>query len=382
MSDQLPPVPTASNVTGAKQFPCSNCGAMLVWDPGTSSLKCPYCGTENTVPKSEQEKAVPPPVQREQDFLAYLQQLAGQADTVEAVTVRCDGCGSQQTLQPGQTAGTCAFCGKAIVAQTAIKRLIKPQSVLPFKIGREQAIEAFTKWLASRWFAPSNLKLFAERNGLQGVYVPAWTYDTNTQTWYEGQRGDDYWDTETYTETENGQTVTKTRQVKRTRWTWVSGTVLNDFDDVLVLAIRSLPRKADALEPWDLASLETYDDRYLSGFLAESYTIDLAEGFGVAQQKMKPTIDQTIRRDIGGDQQRIDSSQTQYNDITFKHLLLPMWISAYRYQGRVFNFLVNARTGQVAGDRPYSFWKIFFLVVSIVIVIATIVLIAKGMKHH
>jgi ribosomal protein S27E len=354
---------------------------MLVWDPGSSSLKCPYCATENVVPKSE-EAAGPPPVQREHDFLAYLQQLAGQADTVEAVTVRCDGCGSMQTLQQGQTAGTCAFCGKAIVAQAAIKRLIKPQSVLPFKVAQKQAIEAFVRWLSTRWFAPGNLKLFAEQNGLQGVYVPAWTYDTNTTTFYEGQRGDDYWDTETYTETENGQSVTKTRQVKRTRWTWVSGTVFNQFDDVLVLAIRTLPRKAEMLEPWDLASLEDYDDRYLSGFHAESYTIDLPEGFGVAQQKMKPTIDQTINRDIGGDHQRIDSANTNYADITFKHLLLPMWISAYRYQGKVFNFLVNARTGEVAGDRPYSFWKIFFFVLSIVIVIVTVILLVTRMKHH
>lgn len=382
MSDQSPPVPTAGSVSGAKQFPCSNCGAMLVWDPGSASLKCPYCGTENTIPKTEQEQAAPPPVAREMDYLAFLTDLAGQADTVDAITVRCDGCGSQQTLQPGQTAGTCAFCGKAIVAQAATKRLIKPQSVLPFKIGREQAVEAFVRWLSSRWFAPSNLKLFAERNGLQGVYVPAWTYDTDATTFYEGQRGDDYWETETYTETENGQTVTKTRQVKRTRWTWVSGTVFNKFDDVLVLAMRTLPPKADRLEPWDLHSLETYDDRYLSGFLAESYTIDLPEGFGIAQQKMKPTIDRTICSDIGGDQQRIDSSNSRYDNITFKHLLLPMWISAYRYQGRVFNFLVNARTGEVAGDRPYSFWKIFFFVLSILIVLVTVILLIMRAKHH
>jgi len=351
---------------------------MLFWDPGTASLKCPYCGTENVVKQPETGPTGRPPVEQELDFLTFLSQLADQADTVETTSVRCDGCGSEQTLRPGQTAGTCAFCGKAIVAQATVRRTIKPASLLPFKVGKEQAVEAFRQWMSGLWFAPGNLKLLAERNGLQGVYVPAWTYDTNADTEYSGQRGDNYWETETYTETENGQTVTKTRQVQRTRWSWVSGRVFNAFDDVLVLAVRTLPRKAEKLEPWDLASLEAYDDRYLSGFIGESYTVDLGEGFGIAQQKMKPVIDRTICQDIGGDHQRIDSANTNYHDITFKHLLLPMWISAYRYQNKVYNFLVNARTGEVAGDRPWSVWKIVRLIVAILAVLIVIVIIAKG----
>lgn len=359
-----------------RQFPCGNCGATLFWDPGTTSLRCPYCGTENAVaPASAAAGAV-----RELDFNAHLAELAGRADTVEAVTVRCDGCGAEQGLQPGQTAATCVFCGSGLVAQRTVRRLIKPQSVLPFAVPRERAVGLFAAWLSGRWFAPGNLKLLAERDGLRGVYVPAWTYDANTDTRYEGQRGDDYWDTETYTTTENGRSVTRTRQVRRTRWHHVSGTVWNQFDDVLVLAVRSLPPRAEALEPWDLASLVPYDDRYLSGFVAEGYTVNLEEGFGVARQKMAPTIDQSIRRDIGGDHQRVGSADTSYHDITFKHLLLPMWVSAYRYQGKAYTFLVNARTGEVQGDRPYSVWKIVGLVLLILAVVVTIALLAGGRR--
>ena len=57
-----------------------------------------------------------------------------------------------------------------------------------------------------------------------------------------------------------------------------------------------------------------------------------------------------------------------YSAITFKHLLLPVWISAYRFQDKIYQVLVNARTGEVQGARPYSPWKIVGLVVLLVLV--------------
>ncbi|MBV9774716.1 MAG: hypothetical protein JO040_12240, partial [Gemmatimonadetes bacterium] len=66
--------------------------------------------------------------------------------------------------------------------------------------------------------------------------------------------------------------------------------------------------------------------------------------------------------DIGGDEQRIHSTDTRYDDVTFKHILLPVWISAYRYREKVYRRLVNARTGEVQGERPWSWIKIALLV--------------------
>lgn len=352
-----------------RQFPCTGCGATLFWDPGSTSLKCPYCGAENTVAPAEDTEPV-----LELDFHEHLQKSFDSAETMEALTVRCDGCGAEQAMQPGQTAGTCAFCGSGMVAQAVIKRVLKPRSLLPFSVTSQQACDAFVRWIGGLWFVPSNLRLMANRGGLKGVYVPAWTYDCEVDTDYTGQRGDDYWDTETYTATENGQSVTKTRQVRRTRWSPAWGRVHDSFDDVLILAVQNLPAKARALEPWDLPALVPYDDRYLSGFIGESYTVDLPTGFEVAKGVMSPVIDGTIRWDIGGDHQQISSKDSKYYDITFKHILLPMWISAYRYQDRVFNFLVNARTGEVQGDRPFSVWKIAFAVLFVLVVVITIVL--------
>jgi hypothetical protein len=288
----------------------------------------------------------------------------------ERVVVRCNTCGAETTLAPNVTADRCPFCGSGIVAHGASKKLIKPRSLLPFHITREQAGQSFRQWIAGLWFAPSELHKRAEESQIVGVYIPCWTYDTDTTSDYTGQRGDDYWDTETYTTTVNGQRVTRTRQVRKTRWWPVSGRVSDQFDDVLVLASRSLPAGyAEALEPWDLKSLVPYRDEYLSGFVAESYQIGLPEGFETAKQIMANVIAQTIRRDIGGDHQRIHSVDTHYYDVTFKHALLPVWISAYRYAGKTYRFLVNARTGEVQGERPYSWVKITLTILAAIVVI-------------
>jgi len=356
-----PPLPPSQ-----RQFPCSQCGANLVFAPGEDALKCPYCGTVNAIPKSKE--AV-----EEQDYQSVLAQLSAEQPTVEVLTVKCNVCGAESTLSPNVTAAKCPFCGSGIVAMGASRRLIKPQCLLPFHIAQADANGRFGRWIKGLWFAPGNLKRQAQAAGLDGVYLPGWTYDCTALTRYSGQRGEHYWVSESYTTTENGRSVTRTRQVQKTRWYAASGAVTDEFDDVLVMASSSLPRKQlDRLEPWDLEHLCPYEDEYLSGFVCQSYEINLAGGFEIAQQRMQPTIDHSICQDIGGDEQRILSKDTRYHHIRYKHLLLPVWISAYRYQNQTFRFLVNARTGEVQGERPISWVKVVLLVLMILAIVAMI----------
>ncbi|MDA0328186.1 MAG: hypothetical protein O2958_04170 [Gemmatimonadetes bacterium] len=153
--------------------------------------------------------------------------------------------------------------------------------------------------------------------------------------------------------------MTETYQDTEIRWRPASGMVSRDFDDMLVVGSSSLPRElAEELEPWDLASLVTYADEFLSGFTAERYQIDVRAGWTRAKERMELVIRGDVERDIGGDHQRIHSLATNHAGITFKHVLLPMWICSYRYREKIYRFLVNARTGEVQGQRPWSWVKI------------------------
>lgn len=352
-----------------RKFPCQQCGASLKFTPGTNHLSCPYCGGENEI--AEAEDAV-----GEQDYYAQLQTYSEKQDTYTVHTAKCSSCAAETTLPANVTSAECPFCETTLVAETHAEQRIKPQALLPFQVKREEARECFKKWVNGLWFAPNALKKFVRLEGkLKGVYLPHWTYDADAVTHYTGQRGEHYYVNESYTTTDSeGKSVRKTRRVRKTRWYSASGVVNNSFDDILVVASQSLPEKyIDKLEPWDLEESVAHEESYLSGFITESYTVDLQQGFTRAQEKMKPQIERRIKRDIGGDEQRISSYQSNYPKVTFKHILLPVWINAYRYRDELYRFLVNARTGEVQGERPWSWVKITLAALAGVAVVGGII---------
>jgi hypothetical protein len=154
----------------------------------------------------------------------------------------------------------------------------------------------------------------------------------------------------------------------------VCGEVQHYFDDVLICGSHGLPNDlVAALEPWDLQTLTPFQSEYLSGFKTERYAIGLEEGVGCAKTVMEKTIRRLVHQDIGGDHQRIVSLETRYLGVTFKHLLLPIWLATYRYHDKLYQILINARTGEVQGRRPYSVWKITLAVISLLIVVGVVV---------
>jgi len=347
-----------------KQFPCPACGGELRFEPGTDSLVCPFCETEVAITPDDRPII-------ELDIQQYLSQAAQERERYEVLTVQCGRCNAQTTFDPHITADECPFCGTALVRTEQSQQLIKPQAVIPFQIPHPEARHQFDEWLGSLWFAPNGLKKHAEtETGLQGVYIPYWTFDASTKTRYKGQKGEYYYVTESYTTTRNGKKVREKREVRKTRWHKTKGKVKNQFDDIPVVASHSLPRAyVNALEPWNFEQLVPYDDQYLSGFRSESYQVNLEAGLQVAQAEMELMIETTIRDDIGGDEQRIDDKAIKYFDVTFKHVLLPIWISAYRYNDDVYRFIINAQTGEVQGERPYSWLKIALAIIAGLIVL-------------
>jgi len=359
-----------------QHFPCSSCGADLVYEPGDGFLTCPYCGHKEAIPESAAKV-------EEQSFEKSLKirpEQMGKLAT-DALEVQCQSCGAKSIFTPPEVAGRCEFCGVQIVAQPkSADPILTPGGLLPFSITQQQANSDLQHWLSTRWFAPNSLKHFAQPDAIHGVYIPFWTYTTNTSTDYVGQRGEYYYVTETYTDRDSqGREVQRTREVRYTRWHDASGTVTGWFFDVLIAATLSLPANyLAALEPWDMEKLKPYNPAFLSGFKAQRYQVDLAQGFENAKKVIAPTIERDVRNDIGGDEQRIETLVTDYSETTFKHLLLPVYAGAYRYNGKLFQIVVNGRTGEIQGDRPYSFWKIALLVVSLLLLVMLIAVLFGG----
>ncbi|MCB2053137.1 MAG: hypothetical protein KDE35_02700 [Geminicoccaceae bacterium] len=332
---------------------CEQCGAVLAYAPGSDELECAYCGHRNRI-------EVAPVAIVEHDLSAALRDQRAAAPLDETEVVTCSACAASFTFDPDVHAGECPFCGHAIVTDTGAHRQIKPEAVLPFEIAEPAARERVRAWLHGLWFAPNRLKRFGQADGaLHGVYLPYWTFDSATTTDYRGRRGDVYYEPRQVRVNVGGKTQVRTEMVRKVRWTPARGRVSRNFDDVLVLASPSLPVwMTDRLEPWDLGGIKPYTAYYLTGFQAEAYRVELDAGFALADEKMKKRIAGDVRLHIGGDLQQITSMDVHHADTTFKHILLPVWLGAFRYGNQSYHVSVNGQTGAVQGERPYSWWKI------------------------
>lgn len=347
------------------RFPCPACGSDLRYGPDTGGMVCDHCGHQEEIASASPWGGSQALAELDYDA-AVAGALPEQLMEITRV-VHCDSCGADIELGTTGQAAECPFCASPIVTDTGEHRHIKPKALLPFAVDEDAAQSSMTKWLGRLWFAPNGLQEYARKGRrMQGIYVPYWTYDARTRSAYHGQRGDNYWTTETRVVNGESQQV----RVQKVRWRAVRGNVARDFDDVLALASRSLPESyTDALEPWDLEALKPYQPEYLAGFRAEGYQVPLQEGFGIARTKMDKVIRQDVRRDIGGDHQRIAHVATDVRDVTFKHVLLPVWLAAYKFRDTTYRFVVNARTGEVKGERPWSPVKIAIAVVLALLVI-------------
>jgi len=354
------------------RFLCENCGANMVFDPRRGQLTCPYC--ENTRAISSEGGAIV-----ERDYQSFLRPDSERLQPMaqNALQVSCETCGATVTFVPPQTAGSCDFCGGKIVAQPkSADPLVAPEGVIPFSITTQVASTALKGWINSRWLAPNNLKVLAQPDKVGSVYIPYWTFDADTASRYIGQRGEYYYETQFYEE--NGER--KSRQVRYTNWFGTSGAVSRHFDDLYVPATRSLlPEYVKKLN-WEFSALVPYEPAYLAGHKAQTYQVTLEEGFELFKMSSGEIIFEDVRRDIGGDEQQVQSVDTEYSNITFKHLLLPIYAGAYRYNNKVFQIVVNGRTGEVQGERPYSWLKIGCLAVVILFVLIIIIAIASAKR--
>jgi predicted Zn-ribbon and HTH transcriptional regulator len=346
----------------AVNFTCPSCGAPLKFSPATGTLVCEFCRKET--PISEADTPI-----EEHNLSEALQKLDQTPNRQIEKKVHCKKCGGEFTLTPYTFSTNCPYCGTPSI--TDFVKEITPQSLIPFRLSHKEAQRHFKQWVGSLWFAPTAFTKYLDGdNKLTGYYLPYWTYDSDTVTDYQGQRGDIYYVTVTKNIQDSQGRIRQVRtQEPRIRWTPVSGRVTLSFDDITVGASKTVTRTIlQSLEPWDTSTLVPFDEKYLAGFEAEEYTVGLDNGFEYAKVKMNRMIENAIRRDIGGDQQQITAANTRYLNTTYKNILLPVWVASFEWNHKTYRYAVNAQTGKVSGERPYSMVKIVFAVAAVLLV--------------
>jgi len=342
----------------AINFTCPSCGAPQKFSPASGKLVCEFCRKEIPIEISQD-------IIREYEFTDAVASLKAQEHQIIEKDVKCKKCGGSFTLTPYSFSSNCPYCGTPAI--TDFIKEITPKSLIPFQLTHTQAQKRFRQWVGSRWFAPNAFKKYLDGDDtLTGYYLPYWTYDSDTISPYRGLRGDVYYVTVTKTIVQNGRQRQIRVQEPRINWTPVSGTVYVSFDDITIGASKTISRAIlDSLEPWDTTELVPFNEKYLSGFEAEEYTVALDNGFEFAKAKMIHKIEQNIRYDIGGDQQQIQQMHTQHRDVTYKNVLFPVWTASFQWKGKEYYYAINAQSGKIVGERPYSSMKIIFAVLTV-----------------
>ncbi|MCC6465550.1 MAG: hypothetical protein IT463_09455 [Planctomycetes bacterium] len=359
-------------------LPCAQCGAELEFRPGSTVLKCGYCGHSQQIQVAAGAAVV------EYDLNDAVSRYLGKVAHMQTQgrrQIKCEDCGADIIVEAGATTARCDYCGgKRIVEEEVPPGVLQPEGILPFQFDSNSAVERFRKWLAGEGFfgrlwvrlvRPSALQQRASVQDLHGIYVPFWTYDSNAQSYWTAQAGYYYYVTEHYTDSQGKR---QSRQARKIRWVWTNGQRRDHYDDWLVCASRQyyqgdLQRLMKEIEPFPTKQLTPFDQKYLAGFRAERYSMDLKQCWDIARDGMLAECRTRCSRDVPGDTHRFLEVRTSFFGQSFKHVLLPVFVMGYRFKEKSYNVLVNGSTGEVRGGAPLSWIKLTILIVALLALI-------------
>lgn len=318
----------------------------MEFDPRTQTLRCPGCGTSIEI-TNDREKIQEHAVTRE----ARRTIRAGEKTSH---TMICQGCGAKVEVEATSTAAECPYCGSKYVLADKQEDVIVPDGVVPFRFDKKEAGIKFQEWVKGRFWAPGELKHLYQKDRLQGIYIPYWTFDAQSEGDYMADGGIRH--VQTY-KNSKGETQTRTYMT----WHPVSGHIGHFFDDVLIPASRKLDEGLlKDVDQFDTREVASYAPEYFSGYASECFTVSLDEAYIDAHREMERRLEDFIRSEVLAryDDVRNIRMTPFFSAETFKHILLPVYTTAYKYKDEVYHVLMNGQTGQIEGEYPKSIFKI------------------------
>lgn len=343
-------------VSGEK---CPGCGDNLEFDPETGKLKCPSCGTEKEI------------LTRAGEEIAF-SSLIGQNGNWQNEThiYHCSNCNAEEVLDRREIAHICPFCGSPSVVEREEIDTLRPNALLPFKIDKDDATKIVSVWAKKKWFAPKDFKTYFRPETINGVYLPAFTFDADTYSSYSGRLGEYYY----VTVRRNGKSVRE----QRTRYFSVSGNYREFFDDIAVNATDAVPpRVMSKLMHYDYHGCVAYQEDFLYGFSALLYSRNGEICWKDAQRIAENNVRSGILSQYSHDTVQYLDVRTSYANVTYKYMLLPMYIGNYSYKNKPYSFYINGRSGKMTGKSPVSPFR-----VSLAVAIGAVLIAAVGLLVH
>ncbi len=340
-----------------QSFTCQHCGGAITYSAKEQVLTCPYCGQRQDLAAEQVGRAAP-----EFEFTLETMSKARYGLGEKRREIVCEACGAVVSVAPDQLTDTCAFCGSnRVLARDAVPAAaLRPSALVPFSIDGDRLQTLTREWLQQGWMHPPALRDARLLRDIAGIYLPHWTFDTRVQAAWQAEVG--YERTERYRR--GGEWHTRTV----IDWRRESGRVLLPIDDHLVVGTVLVSRKVlQKVMPFDLTALVAYEPGYLAGWQAKLYDIPLQEAWRQAKEEIREKAHQACYDDIHSSHVRAFTMVLDFADESWRHILLPVYLASYRFEGRPFQLMINGQTGKVAGQKPVAWLRVWLVIAALLI---------------
>jgi DNA-directed RNA polymerase subunit RPC12/RpoP len=346
------PAPKVDRLEKVVEFRCPQCGGETAYSVADGGLTCTYCGyheaPQNEVVGLEAESF---------EFTVTTVEQSVNGWGVERTELQCQTCNSRISVPAGSLTAACPFCGSnKVIQQRAPQDLLRPRFLVPFKIEESRCHAITREWLGSSWMVPKQLRAVASIDSFASMFLPYWTFGSTTSASWRAQVGH----TRSYTDSRG-------RRRTETVWRWESGQVRRDFQDLLVRGTERISSKLlEKIGSFDLNDLAPYEPSYLAGSHAQAYEVALEDAWESARHKMREVTRQHCRSQASTNQIRNFTMQLDFQDESWRYILLPVYINTYRYEHEPYQLLINGQTGEIAGQRPVDWRKIAFVAAGLI----------------
>lgn len=341
-------IPNEPPALAARRFICPQCGARLTFAAGSGVLRCDYCGYQLALVEALRSGVEV----KEQDFFTAMVTAKGHTRPIGTRSFKCQGCGANFLVAPNALSFTCAYCHSPHIAELPARELIPPEGIIPFVVTQKEAQAAFRKWLKKH-----TLHDEAQTTALQGLYLPVWTFDIggvmNWQCEVRRRGAVGAVNAAVMPTAAEAQLVSATLASELVR----SGGFPIFYNDIPVPASHTLPADLAAeVENFDLALLIPYDVHYLADWPAEVYEVTVGDASIVARQRAvahaRRSLDRRVDQSIHGQRRNQHWNSAGVVVESYKLILVPVWLTRYRYQEALYTVVINGQRGTVRGQEP------------------------------
>jgi predicted RNA-binding Zn-ribbon protein involved in translation (DUF1610 family) len=333
------------------EFKCPQCGATTAYSAADGGLTCIHCGYSETSKKAFVGKGA-----AQFEFTVETMQRAEQGWGEERMDLECKSCGAVTSIPGGSLTHTCPFCGSnQVIQRQPPQDILRPRSLIPFQLQASDCTPIAREWLGSSWMTPASLGKIASLSTFTGIYLPYWSFDSVTSATWKAEVG--------HTRTERYHQDGEWKERTVIDWRWESGDVRIKIDDLLIPGTsRVSNRLLTTINTFDINALAEYEPNFLAGLQAQTYDVPLEQAWESGRQQMREQTRQACLEQASTSQIRNFSMNLDFSDESWRYLLLPVYLTTYRYAGKVYQVIINGQNGTIAGQRPVDWAKIWVVI--------------------